>query len=243
MKTNVLVDNILAEQTELDTQMLAIKAMGGDEPYSCAYKAHKGLRRAIAKRILNTKGKMAKQFESIRSMRTMLPTLVGEIYDNSHNRRSILRPRSGTAVIYYNINNNERYKSLSFSPNSPFLLGRNPRSLLRPEINRDNTPGARASVPTPSYYPTPPATPIRGRCVWPLPQVQPDYVCSTLLGPLLLLMSVEPARPSLTSMTTALNSAPFSPPFRHPHRASLVPPAPQPMQGTSMTNLPLNHEN
>ena len=55
MKTNALVDNILAEQTELDTQMLAIWAMGGVEAYNNAYKAHEGLRQAISKRLLDPK--------------------------------------------------------------------------------------------------------------------------------------------------------------------------------------------
>ena len=79
MKTNVLVDNILTEQNELVTQMLAIKAMGGEGAYNEAYKAHDVLRRAIEKRLLDTKKKRAQQFEAIRSMRTMLRTLVAEI--------------------------------------------------------------------------------------------------------------------------------------------------------------------
>ena len=176
MKTNVLVDNILAEQTELDTQMLAIKALGGDEAYRCAYKAHDGLRRAIAKRLLDTKNKRAKQFESIRSMRTMLRTLVAEIDENDDNRQSILKPRPAPAGTTYTIIikfEGNHYLSTLF--NTLFHSGPNPRSLLRPEINRDNTLGAGASAPPPSYYPTPPATPIRGRCVWLPPQVQSGY--------------------------------------------------------------------
>ena len=142
MKTNVLVDNILTEQNELITQMLAIKAMGGEGAYNEAYKAHDGLCRAIEKWLHDTKKKRAKQFEAIRSMRTMLRTLVAEIDDNIGNRKSIqrsCRPLIGTAKIFSNKSIGCIYYEL-MAQNSilSYLTGPDTRSLLRPEINRDN---------------------------------------------------------------------------------------------------------
>ena len=152
MKTNVLVDNILTEQTELDTQMLAIRAMGGEEAYNNAYKAHDGLRRAIAKRLHDTKRKRAKQFETIRSMRTMLRTLVAEIGDNADNRQHILRSRysslgsSNTPVTAINT------LLTNLNLHSYIATGPNPRSLLRPEINRDNNLNVLPSVSLQAPY-------------------------------------------------------------------------------------------
>ena len=171
MKTNVLVDNILTEQNELDTQMLAIKAMGGDAAYNEAYKAHDGLRRAIAKRVLDTKKKRAKQFEAIRSMRTMLRTLVAEVDDNMDSRNNIQkfsRASMGTDTITYN----KPYDLETHNQYIFHLTGPDPRSLLRPEINRDNRVrlGTAPASPTASQamsysLPTPPITPPAGRLV------------------------------------------------------------------------------
>ena len=55
MKTNALVDNILTEQAELDTQMAAIQAMGGQAAFQDACRAHAGLRKAINNRLADTK--------------------------------------------------------------------------------------------------------------------------------------------------------------------------------------------
>ena len=168
MKTNVLVDNILAEQTELDTQMLAIRAMGGEVAYNSDYKAHDGLRRAIAKRLQDAKRKRAKQFESIRSMRTMMRTLVAEIDDNADNRQNILRSKH-TSIGSHKVKGKMR------PPHVIYLMiylytstGPHPRSLLRPEINKDSNPrSCPRNAPAASYsHPTPPTTPQPGRCVW-----------------------------------------------------------------------------
>ena len=169
MKTNALVDNILAEQTELDTQMLAIRAMGGEVAYNIAYKAHDGLRRAITKRLQDAKRKRAKQFESIRSMRTMMRTLVAEIDDNADNRHHILRSRHSSIGSHKSTGKifNPLETHLKTHPYIP--TGPHPRSLLRPEINKDSNPNlhfpdvqALSSCP----HPTPPTTPQAGRCVW-----------------------------------------------------------------------------
>ena len=152
MKTNVLVDNILTEQTELDTQMLAIRAMGGEEAYNNAYKAHDGLRRAIAKRLLDTKRKRAKQFETIRSMRTMLRTLVAEIGDNADNRQHILRSRY-SSLGSSNTSVTAMYTMLTNLKFNPYITaGPNPRSLLRPKINRDNNLKVLPSAPPPHRF-------------------------------------------------------------------------------------------
>ena len=139
MKTNVLVDNILTEQTDLDTQMLAIRAMGGgEEAYKQAYSVHDGLRRAIAKCLSDTKRKRAKQFEAIRSMRTMMRTLVAEIDDNVDKRQPIQKSKyamPGTNTTLFPTNTPQKYIMISVLLIN--LQGPNPRSLLRPEINRD----------------------------------------------------------------------------------------------------------
>ena len=173
MKTNVLVDNILAEQTELDTQMLAIRAMGGVEAYNNAYKAHEGLRRAIGKRLRDTKKKRAQQFESIRSMQTMLRTLVAEIDENVDNRHNILRSRRGsTGISTCFFDTNYKLNSYLFL-NITNYTGPNPRLLLRPDVNRDCNNMIMTSTTTSSTsLPTPPTTPRCVRCVGQPPHSQ-----------------------------------------------------------------------
>ena len=103
MKTNTLVDNILTEQAELDTQMVAIQAMGGQAAFQDACKAHAGLRKAINNRLADTKKKRAKQFKAIRSMRTVMQMLVAEIGDADsarHDIRHLIYATQGTRFLY-----------------------------------------------------------------------------------------------------------------------------------------------
>ena len=177
MKTNSLVDNILTEQAELDTQMAAIQAMGGQAAFQDACKAHAGLRKAIANRLADTKKKRAKQFETIRSMRTVMQTLVAEIGEADsirHDiRHSVYATRGNDNENYYynyvvrgNLLQGITYKLLLF-------IGPNPRSLLRPEVNRDRHHIVSLSGTT---LITPPNTPNRIRLE------QKIYTCVKELG-------------------------------------------------------------
>ena len=167
MKTNSLVDNILAEQNDLDAQMLAIKAMGGVQAYNQAYRAHNNLRRAIAKRLDDTKRNRAKQFEAIRSMRTMMRTLVAELDANYDNRRAVQQPKQiliGAVRNLYYIKATNLTNYIMFFANP----GPNPRSLLCPEINMDTVrpvshPSTSHGPAVTTLLPTPPVTPPPAR--------------------------------------------------------------------------------
>ena len=174
MKTNMLVNNILTEQAELDTQMGAIQAMGGQAAFQEACKTHASLRKAIANRLNDTKKKRARQFEAIRSMRTVMQTLVAEIGDADTTRQDIRQSvysTMGTTDNIIFINYNIIYCELNICHmcSSMVQTGPNPRSLLRPEINGNNS---QSSVLTCSSPPnttrgttllTPPNKPISNR--------------------------------------------------------------------------------
>ena len=169
MKTNALVDNILTEKSDLDTQMAAIQAMGGQVAFQEACKSHAGLRKAIANQLADTKKKRAKQFETIRSMRRVMQTLVAEIDDANTVRQDIRQS------IYSNMGTNKNHTVFRYCDKSRKLnrkclplsfAGPNPRSLLRPEINRNlnHIPALpQPNTPSPSAIITPPTTPANVR--------------------------------------------------------------------------------
>ena len=171
MKTNALIDNILTEQSDLDTQMTAIQAMGGHAAFQAACKSHAGLRKAIANRLSDTKKKRAKQFESIRSMRRVMQTLVAEIDDANTVRQDIRQS------VYSNLGTNKSHSNISIINTAKsqkhankyllYFTGPNPRSLLRPEVNRNlnhHVTEPQANIPGPrDIIITPPTTPNSSR--------------------------------------------------------------------------------
>ena len=106
----------------------------------------------------------------------MLRTLVAEIDENVDNRHSIMRSRHASTGISSCSTNTKPLCTLHLLSNPSKNIGPNPRSLLRPDVNRDCNPrAAEASTSTnnlSSSLTTPPTTPRSVRWVGQPPYLQ-----------------------------------------------------------------------